>query len=125
MTTTPRLQVVIDDPLPAGFEPVDSTFATSASAAASVDESEQGYQEEDPDAIAAGTAWGWSEYHREMRDDRVLTFVDSMRVGMYRYRYLARATTAGVYQVPPTKAECMYDPAVFGRTAGSRLEVSP
>ena len=127
-TTTPRLQVVIDDPLPAGLEPVDSTFQTSSSSASAVDDSDQGYQndrEPDADAIASGEAWGWSEYHREMRDDRVLTFVDSMQVGMYRYRYLARATTAGVYVVPPTKAECMYQPEVFGRTAGSRFEVLP
>jgi uncharacterized protein YfaS (alpha-2-macroglobulin family) len=88
------------------------------------DEGEDGSQA-DADAVASGTAWGSSESHREMRDDRVLTFVDSMAAGMYRYRYLARATTAGVFVVPPTKAECMYEPAVFGRTAGSRLEVSP
>ncbi len=128
MTTTPRLQVVVDDPLPAGLEPVDSTLATTAGSM-SVDsgdsnEGEDGSQP-DADAVASGTAWGSSESHREMRDDRVLTFVDSMAAGMYRYRYLARATTAGVFVVPPTKAECMYEPAVFGRTAGSRLEVSP
>ena len=126
MTTTPRLQVVIDDPLPAGLEPVDSTFATTASSA-SVDDGDPGGDpgQDDPDTIASGEAWGSSYFHREMRDDRVLTFVDSMDVGMYRYRYLARATTAGVFVVPATKAECMYEPAVFGRTAGSRLEVTP
>jgi uncharacterized protein YfaS (alpha-2-macroglobulin family) len=35
-----------------------------------------------------------------------------------------RATTPGTYLVPPTKAECMYEPETFGRTAGSRLEVT-
>ena len=59
-----------------------------------------------------------------MRDDRVLTFVEHMPAGMYHYRYLARATTAGRFLVPPTKAECMYDPEVFGRTPGSALEVA-
>jgi alpha-2-macroglobulin len=129
MTTTPRLQVVVDDPLPAGLEPVDSTLATTAASisvdSGDSDEGADGADGNNADAVASGTAWGSSESHREMRDDRVLTFVDSMAAGMYRYRYLARATTAGVFVVPPTKAECMYEPAVFGRTAGSRLEVSP
>jgi alpha-2-macroglobulin len=48
-----------------------------------------------------------------------------MSVGMYRYRYLARATTAGSFVVPPTKAECMYEPEVFGRTGGVHFEVTP
>ena len=39
---------------------------------------------------------------------------------MYRYRYLARATTLGTFVVPPTQVEEMYTPEVFGRTAGRR-----
>jgi len=59
-----------------------------------------------------------------MHDDRVLTFVEHMPAGMYHYRYLARATTVGRFLVPPTKAECMYDPGVFGRNAASELQVT-
>ena len=128
VTTDPREQVVLDDPLPAGLEPVDAALATNARAvdltgaggAGDQGDADQG----DDDAIASGRAWGFSWYHREMRDDRVLTFVEHMPAGMYHYRYLARATTPGRYVVPPTKAECMYDPAVFGRTSGSQLEVA-
>jgi alpha-2-macroglobulin len=43
---------------------------------------------------------------------------------MYRYRYLARATTIGSFVVPPAKAEAMYAPEVFGRTAATRVDVS-
>jgi uncharacterized protein YfaS (alpha-2-macroglobulin family) len=53
----------------------------------------------------------------------VLTFVEHMAAGMYHYRYLARATTFGRFVVPPTRAECMYEPALFGRTAASTFEV--
>ena len=37
--------------------------------------------------------------------------------------YVARATTPGSFVVPPTKAEEMYHPEVFGRSAGDRLVV--
>jgi alpha-2-macroglobulin len=125
VTPTPREQVVIDDPLPAGLEPVDSSLATSAASLqvpgqAGEDDESSG----DPsDAIAAGTGWAFAEYHREMHDDRVLTFIEHMPAGMYHLRYLTRATTLGTFVVPPTKAECMYEPEVFGRSAASHLEI--
>ena len=53
----------------------------------------------------------------------MLFFVDHMAAGMYRYRYLARATTLGSFVVPPAKAEAMYAPEVFGRTAATRIDV--
>ena len=62
-------------------------------------------------------------FYREVRDDRVITFVEHMAAGMYHYRYLARATTFGTFVVPPTRAECMYEPETFGRTAGGTFEV--
>jgi uncharacterized protein YfaS (alpha-2-macroglobulin family) len=123
VTPTPHEQVVIDDPLPAGLEPVDTSLATTAR---SLDTEARAEREPaDDDDIASGSAWTWVPYHREMRDDRVLTFVEHMPAGMYRYSYVARATTVGKFLVPPTKAECMYDPGVFGRTQGSTFEVVP
>jgi uncharacterized protein YfaS (alpha-2-macroglobulin family) len=127
VTTTPREQVVVDDPLPAGLEPVDTTLETTAR---SLDVADAGGQGEDDDAAesgddarAAGHAWSYAWFHREMHDDRVLTFVEHMPVGMFHYRYLARATTPGKFVVPPTRAECMYQPEVFGRTGATALEV--
>jgi uncharacterized protein YfaS (alpha-2-macroglobulin family) len=128
VTPNPREQVVLDDPLPAGLEPVDASLATTASSldltGAGGEGDAQDAEGGGDDAIAAGRAWTWAWYHREMHDDRVLTFVEHMPAGMYHYRYLARATTPGRFLVPPTKAECMYEPAVFGRTAGAEVEVA-
>ena len=42
---------------------------------------------------------------------------------MYTYSYVARATTPGEFVVPPTKAEEMYAPETFGRSASDRLVV--
>ena len=36
---------------------------------------------------------------------------------------MTRATTPGDFVVPPTKAEEMYSPETFGRSAGDRLIV--
>ncbi len=134
----PQDYVVIDDPIPAGLEAVNSRFATTAastfvSASGGEDEtvddsededSDEGYNEE-RDRLARGDAWFDSWFRQEIRDDRVLYFVDHMGAGMFHYRYLARATTPGVYMLPPTKAEAMYHPEVFGRTAGASFRVTP
>ncbi|MEZ4227395.1 MAG: MG2 domain-containing protein [Polyangiaceae bacterium] len=126
VTPSPRELVVIDDPLPAGLEPVDARLATTASWLANLDEAGDAMEErseEWQDDLAHGSAFLQSWYRRELRDDRVLFFVDAMDAGMYHYRYLARATTAGKFIVPPTKAEEMYTPEVFGRTGAVSLEV--
>ncbi|MBC7880823.1 MAG: hypothetical protein H7Y37_05765 [Anaerolineae bacterium] len=43
--------------------------------------------------------------------------------GAYDYSYTARATTPGVFVVPPLKAEEMYQPEVFGRGGTDRVVV--
>jgi uncharacterized protein YfaS (alpha-2-macroglobulin family) len=128
VTPSPREFVVIDDPIPAGFEAVDARLATSGasvnvdSAAAHAGADDDG---EDPDEVAAGRGYRPSSFVREIRDDRVLFFVDHMGAGMFHYRYLARATSIGTFVMPPTKVEEMYTPEVFGRTGAEVVRVSP
>lgn len=130
VTPSPREFVVIEDPLAAGLEGVDARLATTAAWLAvahsggepgSLDSADS--VEEWEDELAHGGAFLDSWYRREIRDDRVLFFVDHMPAGMYHYRYLARATTLGKFVVPPTKAEEMYAPEVFGRTGATSVEV--
>jgi uncharacterized protein YfaS (alpha-2-macroglobulin family) len=127
VTPDPREQVVIDDPLPAGLEPVQTNLATTARSLdvteAGGDGDESDYNKSDDDERANTRAYNYAWYHREFDDDKVLTFVDHMAAGMYHYRYLARATTVGTFSMPPAKAECMYEPETFGRTGGSTFEV--
>ncbi|UQA63951.1 hypothetical protein E8A73_039710 [Polyangium aurulentum] len=131
VTPSPREYVVVDDPLPAGFEPVDARLATT-SRGLDVDRADDHGDPEDAlreeggaDDVATGRAYLPSSYLREMRDDRVVFFVDRMAAGMYRYRYLARATTIGTFVLPPTRAEEMYTPEVFGRTGASSIQITP
>jgi uncharacterized protein YfaS (alpha-2-macroglobulin family) len=129
VTPSPREFVVIDDPLPAGLEAVNMRLATTSRGldvdAQDEDEDDEGDEDEEvEDKRAKGRAYNPSSFIRELRDDRVLFFVDHMAAGMYRYRYLARATTLGTFVLPPTRAEEMYTPEVFGRTAAGSVAVT-
>ncbi|WP_234022507.1 alpha-2-macroglobulin family protein [Sorangium cellulosum] len=129
VTPSPRDFVVIDDPLPAGLEAIDARLATSArsldvDAAEAEAEAAAGGDDDQDDLRATGRAYEPSRFVREVRDDRVLFFVDHMAAGMYRYRYLARATTLGAFVVPPARAEEMYVPEVFGRTGATTVKVT-
>ena len=125
VTPSPRAFVVIDEPLPAGFEAVDARLATTG-ASVNVDRAaaHSGADDDgDEDDIAAGGAYRPSHFVREIRDDRVLFFVDHMGAGMFHYRYLARVTSLGTFVLPPTKVEEMYTPEVFGRTGADSIRV--
>jgi uncharacterized protein YfaS (alpha-2-macroglobulin family) len=66
----------------------------------------------------------WSPFdHKELHDDRVVYSATVLWKGRYTATYLARATTAGTFIVPPAHAEEMYNPAVNGRTGGSTFTV--
>ncbi|HEY1955984.1 MAG TPA: MG2 domain-containing protein [Polyangiaceae bacterium] len=118
----PEEQVVIEDPLPAGLEAIDFDFATTGQNHAVSDRVRTDVKPP-RDAVDVGMPFRETTYHREMKDDRVLTFVPHVLPGMYHFRYLARATAVGTYVMPPTSASCMYTPDIFGRTAASSFEV--
>jgi uncharacterized protein YfaS (alpha-2-macroglobulin family) len=67
-------------------------------------------------------AWQWFE-HQNMRDERVEAFASLLWDGVYNYSYVARATTPGIFTVPPSKAEEMYHPETFGRSATDRVVI--
>lgn len=123
-----RRQVVIDDPLPAGLEAVDTNLETAAKSRGVKDddgeEQKVGKGNAHPGALTGiGAAFQPVRVHREVKDDRVLTFIENLPPGMYHFRYLARATAVGRFVVPPTRVEAMYNPDVSGSTAVSAFEV--
>ncbi len=103
--------MAVTDPLPAGFEPVESWFATTAALVTSRPE-----QQEESER----TWQSWWERggfdHVERHDDRVLLFATRLSEGRHEFSYVARATTAGTFRTAPARAEEMYQPEVFGRT---------
>jgi len=56
--------------------------------------------------------------HLDMRDDRVLEFLDLPDTGLHTSYAVLRAVTAGTFRLPPAQAEAMYDPSI--RATGPR-----
>ena len=107
---TDRNYVVVDDPLPAGLETVNSAFETT----------DTGLLRE---TNTGQDRWWGSFNHTEQQDTRVLLFADYLQRGTHTYRYVARATTEGMFVHPAVEAELMYQPETRGRTATERLVV--
>ena len=83
-----RRYVAVTDPLPAGFEPVETWFATTAADLA-----------REPGA-SSGAGGDWADWwqrggfdHVERHDDRVLLFATRLSEGEHVFSYVARATT--------------------------------
>jgi hypothetical protein len=97
--------VAVEDPLPAGFEAVNTKLATSANVSGARTQS----------------SWRWN--HIELRDDRMLAFADHVNVRAMQLEYLVRATTPGTFVAPPPRIEEMYSPDVHGRGTATRVVI--
>ncbi len=110
-----RYHVALVDPLPAGLEPLNAALAVTGSVP------------QDPNGTDFQRGywwWGRTWYeHQNLRDERVEAFASLLWEGVYNYSYVARATTPGVFVAPPAKAEEMYHPETFGRSASDRVIV--
>jgi alpha-2-macroglobulin len=108
-----RYHVALVDPLPAGLETMNPELAVT------------GPIPQDPNAQKAGGAYWWwyrTWYeHQNLRDERVEAFTTLLWEGVHEYTYLTRATTPGNFVVPQAKAEEMYMPETFGRSATDRV----
>ena len=105
--------IVVSDPLPAGFEAVNTRLATEAAADDDEDEyyEDYDYYEEDE----------WT--HRELRDDRFVAFADWLESGEHTLEYQARVTLPGKFIVLPAHAEAMYQPTINGRTGALEVKI--
>lgn len=109
-----RYHVALVDPLPAGLEPMNPALAVTGS-----------IPDDEKDQNAKRPWWWWRQWfeHQNMRDERVEAFTSLLWEGVYDYSYVARATTPGTFVVPPAKAEEMYAPETFGRSASDRVVI--
>ncbi|MGB3190890.1 MAG: Ig-like domain-containing protein [Limnoraphis sp.] len=97
--------VMITDPLPAGFEAIDNRFQTSNSALKSQADS-------------------WNISYQTIYSDRILAYADYLEPGVYQLHYLVRSVTPGEFIWPGAKAYLQQAPEEFGRSASSSLVVS-
>ena len=96
--------VVVNDLLPAGFEIENPRLATTPRM---------------PWLPKKRTA---PEY-QDIRDDRLLLFVNLFPGKPQHYHYSLRAIAAGEFTVPPVAAECMYNPLIAGASSVGVLMV--
>ena len=100
----PVERVVITDPLPAGFEAVDTSFATTS-------------------AALQLPAASWSIGDQQIRVDRIEAYADHLEAGIYRLHYLARSVTPGTFAWPGASAHLVDRPDEFGRSATSTVVI--
>ncbi|MFN3979980.1 MAG: hypothetical protein ACK4SA_06320, partial [Caldilinea sp.] len=115
VAVTRRYHVALVDRLPAGLEPINPALAVSESVPADPNDT----------TVGRGYWWWWGPWyeHQNLRDAGAEAFTPYLWDGVYNYSYVARATTPGEFVAPPAKAEEMYSPEVFGRSASDRVIV--
>ncbi len=100
-----RAHVALSCPLPAGLEILNPALATTPRLP---------NDEESPRLNWWQRSWF---DHQNLRDNRAEAFTASLSEGVYTYSFFAVATTPGKFLVPPARAEEMYAPETFGRSA--------
>jgi uncharacterized protein YfaS (alpha-2-macroglobulin family) len=108
--------LVVEDFLPAGLEPVDTSLKITPL------ELRKRLTEEQTRSYQLNKRYSPFS-HVEVRDNRVALFARVVPRGVYEYTYFARATTAGVFHLPPATAHEQYFPEVFGRSDGGQFIV--
>jgi uncharacterized protein YfaS (alpha-2-macroglobulin family) len=109
-----RTYLALRAPIPSGAEPIDGSLLTSqivkpTAGQENQDQGENGYTGD----------YGEFGYTTHIYDDEVRFYFDQLDRGKHEVGFLFRTTTPGVYPTPPTRAELMYQPEVFGRTGGT------
>ncbi len=106
--------IVVNDPLPAGLEAIDTSLKTSPTP-------------EIPLGLnPISDGWGWWYFeHVELRDEKVVLSTNYLPAGSYTYTYMVRASLAGNFKVVPPTAQEFYFPEVYGRGNGSQFIVNP
>jgi alpha-2-macroglobulin len=108
---------VLEDPIPAGTEAVDTNLLTTSQ------------QADGPGLVPSDENewrwfWGWWYFdHTELRDEQVNLYADYLPRGTYTYTYQLQATVPGEFQTMPAEGYAFYFPEVFGRTDGQLFTV--
>ena len=118
-----RYHVALVDYLPAGFETLNPELATTEAIP------EDKKQKANLTYVGGTHGFNWWLWrpvwfdHQNLRNERSEAFTTLLWGGVYNYSYVARATTPGVFIVPPAKAEEMYHPETFGRSKSDRVRI--
>ncbi len=95
---------VIEDPLPAGFEAVDTSFRTALQAVVPQSNS-------------------WQIDTSQIYTDRVMAYASHLDPGVYDLHYLVRSVTPGTFAWPGARAYLQDAPEQFGRSAATTVRI--
>ncbi len=105
VTDHPVENVLVTDPLPAGFEAVDQSFRTSTPAIGETDDT-------------------FTPDYTSIYRSRVVSFISHLDPGAYAIHYLVRSVTPGTFLWPGALVQLQYEPEEFGRTSVTQLTVT-
>ena len=107
-----RYHLLVEVPIPAGTEPIDTSLATESDAYGP------------PELTPVDEPFTqWTPTYTDIRDDKVALVATYLPAGTYQYTFQVRATVPGEYRVLPVFAQQMYFPDVWGRSAGQLFTV--
>ncbi|MGQ9592562.1 MAG: alpha-2-macroglobulin family protein, partial [Planctomycetota bacterium] len=109
--------VAVVDLLPAGLEVENPRLEGKSERVARLIQSARTGASKDEDAAALEPA---ATSHR---DDRVVAFVDLPRGRRGILYHVCRAVTRGEFQVPPVRAEALYDPRIASVSGAGRMAI--
>lgn len=107
-TTKDRTFVALRAAVPAGCEIMNAAFDTTATVPAPRETANGARQYFVPRRMS----------HQDIYDAEIRCFWNYLSAGTQSFEFLFRAGRKGTYQTPATLAECMYEPEIFGRSAG-------
>jgi len=105
-TDHPIDQLVLNDPLPAGFEAANASGEIPMS------------------AFEPGVDLGHIDYRRMYRD-RVIAYAAHLEAGTYAVRYLVRSVTPGTFAWPGAQVHPEHASEDFGRSAAGKVVIKP
>jgi hypothetical protein len=109
--------VAVEDPYPAGAEPVDNRLLTTPSAGPPANLAEAD--------LNRGGWGGWWFSHVAFGDEKLALFADVLPAGTYQYTYLLHASLSGEYRVLPPSIRAVYFPEIYGHGEGTVYTIQP
>lgn len=121
-STYDREFVAMRAPVPSGAEILDATFVTSPLDSGSA--SGRARYSKDTDDFY-GYYYGGNHWmsNQKIYDNEIQFFWNTFGRGQTTVEFKFRAARRGVFPAPPTCAECMYEPEIFGRSQGALFTV--
>ncbi|MBC7713956.1 MAG: hypothetical protein H7177_11495, partial [Rhizobacter sp.] len=111
--STAQSWVVLRDPLPSGASHLGTGLAGESAILDTQKNDQKGNEVE------------WPVEYEEKSFSYLTRYAGFLRAGTYKTSYRYRINSSGNFKLPPTRAEAMYAPEVFGELPNAEITVNP